>query len=58
MFLKIDKKTKAEEVISDEAMVTILEDDLNADTVDEALTDMVTGTYDHRNRTHIFKYKS
>ena len=59
MFIKIDKKTLAEEIISSEEMVSVLEDDLRkSDDVDELLTDIVLGTYEHSNAFATYKYKA
>jgi len=59
MFIKTDNKTKEETVISDEEMVRILEADFKKpDDVDEVLTEIVTGIYEHRTRTASYKYKS
>jgi len=56
MFVKIDKKTLQEEVISSEEMARVLETDMKPDDVDEALTEIVSGTYKHSNATAIYKY--
>lgn len=56
MFIKIDKKTLQEEIISSEEMVRVLEADMKSEDVDEALTEIVTGTYKHRTATAIYKY--
>jgi len=58
MFIKIDNKTKAEEVISSEIMAFILEAELKPEIVDETLTDMVTGQYKHRNRDYTYIYRA
>jgi hypothetical protein len=56
MFVKIDKKTLQEEVISSEEMARVLEADMKPDDVDEALTEIVSGTYKHSNATATYKY--
>jgi len=56
MFIKIDKKTLQETVISSEEMARVLEADMNTEDVDEALTEIVSGTYKHSNATAIYKY--
>jgi len=59
MFIKIDKKTKIEETISSEEMVSVLEDDLRkSDDVDEVLTEIVMGVYEHSNAFATYKYKA
>ena len=59
MFIEIDHKTKEETIISDEAMVRILEADFKkADDVDEVLTEIVSGIYEHRTRSATYKYKT
>lgn len=59
MFIKIAKKTKQEEIISSEKMVSVLEADLRkSDDVDEVLTEIVMGVYEHSNATATYKYKS
>ena len=59
MFIKTNKKTGQEEAISSEEMVSVLEDDLRkSDDVDEVLTEIVMGTYEHSNATATYKYKS
>ena len=58
MFIKIDKKSLEEVIISSEEMVAILEQDLKADVIDEVLTDIVSGTYEHSNALAVYKYKS
>ena len=58
MFVKIDKKTLQEEIISSEEMAKVLEADLKPDDVDEALTEIVSGTYEHSNAFAIYKYKA
>jgi len=59
MFIKTDKKTLQEIVISSEEMVRVLEEDLRpSDDVDEVLTDIVTGAYKHNNRSAIYTYKA
>ncbi|TLS66271.1 N-carbamoyl-L-amino acid amidohydrolase [Mariprofundus erugo] len=57
MFVRIDKKTQEEETISSEEMVNILERDLNSDVVDEVLTEIVCGIYEHSDAGAIYKYK-
>ena len=56
MFVKIDKRTLQEEVISSDEMARVLEADMKPDVVDEALTAIVSGTYKHSNATAIYKY--
>ncbi|ATX81130.1 hypothetical protein Ga0123462_0254 [Mariprofundus ferrinatatus] len=58
MFIRVEKKTLEEKIISSEEMVRVLESDLKPDEVDEALTDMVLGTYEHRTATAIYKYRA
>ena len=58
MFVKIDKKTLQEVEINSEAMVTVLEADLKPQVVDDALTDMVCGRYEHSNALATYKYKT
>ncbi|MDX8395746.1 MAG: N-carbamoyl-L-amino acid amidohydrolase [Mariprofundaceae bacterium] len=58
MFVKIDKKTLQEVVINSEEMVIVLEADLKPQVVDEALTDMVCGRYEHGNALATYKYKT
>jgi len=58
MFIKIDKKTLQEEVISSAEMACILEADLKAADIDEALTEIVSGTYEHSNAFAIYRYKA
>ncbi|ATX80668.1 hypothetical protein Ga0123461_2265 [Mariprofundus aestuarium] len=59
MFIKTDKKTLEEEVISSEEMVSVLEDDLrNSDDVDEVLTEIVIGVYEHSNAFATYKYRA
>jgi len=58
MFVKIDKKTKAEVVISSTEMTNILERDVASNLVDDTLTDMVTSAYQHRDKASIYKYKA
>ncbi len=57
MFVKIDKKTLHEEPISSEEMVSVLEQDFKADLIDEVLTEIVSGAYEHSNVFALFKYK-
>jgi len=56
VFIRIDKKTLAEKTISSEEMATVLEEDLQANMVDDTLTDIVLGTYKHSNRLAHYKY--
>jgi len=56
MFIKIDKKTLQKEIISSEEMARVLEADMKAEDVDEALTEIVSGTYKHSNALAIYKY--
>jgi len=56
MFVRIDKQTLVEKTISSEDMATVLEEDLQANMVDETLTDIVLGTYKHSNRLAHYKY--
>jgi len=56
MFVRIDKQTLVEKTISSEEMATVLEEDLQANMVDETLTDIVLGTYKHSNRLAHYKY--
>ncbi|MBL4775628.1 MAG: hypothetical protein JKY87_06195 [Mariprofundus sp.] len=58
MFIKIDPQTLRQESISSEAMVAILEADMKEKWVDDALTDMVSGAYEHRNASAIYTYKA
>lgn len=58
MFVKINKKTLQEVVISSEEMVTVLEADLKPQAVDDALTDIVCGRYEHSNAVAKYKYKT
>jgi len=58
MFVKIDKKTKKEIIISSTEMTIILERDVANNLVDDTLTDMVLGAYQHRDQQSIYKYKS
>ncbi len=58
MFVKIDKQTLQKEVVSSEEMARVLEADMKPDAVDEALTEIVSGTYKHSNATAIYKYDS
>ena len=58
MFIKVDKKTLQEVPISSEEMVVVLERDLKPQVVDEALTDIVMGRYEHSNALAIYKYKA
>jgi len=58
MFVKIDKKTKEEVVISSTEMTNILERDVADNLVDDTLTDMVISAYEHRDQTSIYKYKA
>lgn len=38
-------------------MVEVLEADLNSADIDEALTDIVCGIYEHSNREAVYRYK-
>jgi len=58
MFIRIDNNTKEETVISSDEMVEILEADIKADDVDEVLTEIVSGIYEHRTRLATYKYKT
>ncbi len=58
MFVKIDKKTLQEVPISSEDMVMVLEADLKPQVVDDTLTDIVCGHYEHSNAVATYKYKS
>jgi len=58
MFVKIDKKTLQEVVISSEEMVVVLEADLKQQVIDDTLTDIVCGRYEHSNAQAIYKYKT
>jgi len=58
MFVKMDKNTKAEVVISSTEMTNILERDVACNLVDDTLTDMVTCSYEHHDKTFIYKYKA
>ncbi|MDQ6998328.1 N-carbamoyl-L-amino acid amidohydrolase [Mariprofundus sp. EBB-1] len=57
MFVKIDKKSLEEMIISSEEMVSVLEQDLKANVIDEVLTEIVSGTYEHSNANARYKYK-
>jgi len=57
MFVKVDKKSLQEVTITSEEMVMALEADLKPQVVDEALTDIVCGRYEHSNASAIYKYK-
>jgi len=57
MFIKIDKNTLEEQAISSEEMVKVLENDMKPKFVDEALTDIVSGSYEHANAFATYKYK-
>lgn len=56
MFVKIDKKTLQEVAISSEEMVLVLEADLKPQVIDDTLTDMVCGRYEHSNAVATYKY--
>ncbi len=56
MFIKIDKKTLEVETISSEEMASVLESDFKPDEVDEILTEIVCGIYEHRTASAIYKY--
>lgn len=58
MFVKINKKNLQESEISSEEMVTVLEADLKPQVVDDTLTDIVCGRYEHSNAVATYKYKS
>jgi len=58
MFVKVDKKTLQEVVISSEEMVMVLEADLKPQDIDDALTDIVCGRYEHSNASAVYKYQS
>jgi len=58
MFIKIDKKSSEETTISSEEMVSVLEADIKSDDVDEVLTEIVAGIYEHHTRTATYKYKA
>jgi len=59
MFIKTNKKTGQEEEISSEEMVSVLEADLRQnDDVDEVLTEIVTGVYEHSNAAATYKYRA
>ena len=58
VFIKVDKQTKKEVVISSTEMTNILERDVSNNLVDDTLTDMVLGAYQHRDREAIYKYKA
>lgn len=57
MFVKINKKTQQQTIISSTEMTEILERDFPANRVDAALADMATGDYQHRDRETIYKYQ-
>lgn len=56
MFIKTDKKTQQESIISSEDMVHVLETDIKASDIDEVLTEIVTGVYEHSNASATYKY--
>lgn len=58
MFVKIDKKNLQETAISSEEMVTVLEADLKPKEIDDTLTDIVCGRYEHSNAVATYKYKA
>ncbi len=58
MFIKTDKNSQEEEIINSEEMVNVLENDMKPKFVDEVLTDMVSGSYEHGNAFATYKYKS
>ncbi|GAV21363.1 hypothetical protein MMIC_P2347 [Mariprofundus micogutta] len=58
MFIKTNNKTHEEETISSEEMVSVLESEFKADEVDEILTEIVSGIYQHRTSVAIYKYKA
>ncbi|MDX8383959.1 MAG: N-carbamoyl-L-amino acid amidohydrolase [Ghiorsea sp.] len=57
MFIKIDKRTKEEVIISSTDMTLILERDVKANLVDDTLTDMALGMHEHRDHTATYKYQ-
>ena len=57
MFIKTDHATGQTTPISSETMVEVLEQDMQAVLVDDTLTEMVNGTYRHRNRTASYHYE-
>lgn len=57
MFIKVDNKTRQEESISSEEMAEILEADFKPEEVDEVLTEIVTGSYQHHTPAAIYKYR-
>ena len=57
MFVKIDKKTRQEVVISSTEMTLVLERDIKDNLVDDTLTEMVVSGYEHRDQTSTYKYK-
>jgi len=56
VFIKIDKKTKQQSIISSEEMVNVLEADIKASDIDEVLTEIVAGIYEHNNASATYKY--
>ncbi|MDX8388512.1 MAG: N-carbamoyl-L-amino acid amidohydrolase [Ghiorsea sp.] len=58
MFVKIDKKTKEEVIISSTEMTIVLERDVKDNLVDDTLTDMVISAYEHRDQVASYKYKA
>ena len=58
MFVKTDKKTQEDVVISSTQMTEILERDVTKNLVDDTLTDMAMGAYIHRDQVATYKYKS
>ena len=58
MFVKTDKKTQEEVIISSTEMTHILERDVSKNLVDDTLTDMAMGAYTHQDQVATYKYKS
>ncbi len=58
MFVKIDKKTRKESIISSTEMTNILERDISANLVNSTLTDMAMGEYQHMDKEALYKYKA
>jgi len=56
MFVRIDNNTLVEKIISSEEMAAVLEEDMKSNVVDDTLTDLVLGTYEHSNRLAHYKY--
>jgi len=57
MFVKIDKKTHEETIISSTDMTLVLERDIKDNQVDDTLTEMVISGYEHKDKTAIYRYK-